>query len=91
MFAKGLGPALLSAAISAAPVRVAQVYEENIPADHPEIGYWQTPPQDPITRLGNKLASGKTTLEFDEQGLCYLRSVLDQLGVSSDSQTLVYS
>jgi hypothetical protein len=88
MFAKGLGPALLSAAISAS---AAQVYEENIPAGHPEIGYWRRPPQDPITRLGRDLASGKTTLEFDEQGLGYLRSVLDQLGVSADSQTLVYS
>jgi len=94
MFAKGLCPTLLSAAISAAPlqpVQGAQVYEENIPADHPEIGYWQTPPQDPIMRLGSELASGKTRLEFDEQGLGYLPSVLDQLGVSADSQTLVYS
>ncbi len=91
MFAKGLYPALLSAAISAAPVQVVQVYEENIPADHPEIRYWQTPPQDPITRLGSELASGKTTLEFDERGLGYLPSILDALGVSADSQTLVYS
>lgn len=91
MFAQGLRPALLFAAISAAPLQVAEVYEENIPADHPEIGYWQTPPQDPVTRLDSELASGKTTLEFDEQGLGYLPSVLDALGVSADSQTLVYS
>ena len=91
MLAKGLGPALLSAAISAGPVQVVQVYEENIPADHPEIGYWQTPPQNPITRLGSDLASSETTLEFDEQGLGYLPSILDALGVSADSQTLVYS
>ena len=89
MFAQGLGTALLAAALSAAPAQ--PVYEENISADHPEIGYWQTPPQDPVTRLGSELASGKTTLAFDEQGLGYLPSLLDQLGVSADSQTLVYS
>ena len=88
MFAQGLSTALFAAALSAP---AAQVYEENIPADHPEIRYWQTPPHDPITRLGSDLASGKTTLEFDEHGLGYLPSILDQLGVSADSQTLVYS
>jgi len=91
MFAQRLGPALLAAAFTVAPIQVAQVYEENIPADHPEIGYWQTPPQDPVSRLGRELASGKTTLEFDARGLGYLPSLLDALGVSADSQTLVYS
>lgn len=91
MIANGLGPALLFAALSAASGQAAQVYEENIPVDHPAIGYWQTPPQDPVARLGSDLASGVATLEFEDRGLGYLRSVLDQLGVSADSQTLVYS
>ena len=97
MIANGLGPALLFAALSAASGQAgqagqaAQVYEENIPADHPDIGYWQTLPLDPVARLGSDLASGVATLKFDDRGQGYLRSVLDQLGVSADSQTLVYS
>ncbi len=94
MLVNALGPALLFGALSAARLQVTevdQVYEENIPADHPEIDYWQTLPQDAISRLGRELVSGEATLEFDDQGLGYLPSILDQLGVSADSQTLVYS
>lgn len=89
-----MGPAVFCAALAAAPVVSAQpapVYEENIPVDHPQIGYWETAPRDVLTHLASELASGEATLGFDEQGLGYLRSLLDRLDVSADSQTLVYS
>jgi hypothetical protein len=89
-----VGFALAAAAMSAIPGaagQAPQVYEENIPVDHAEIGYWQTPPRDALTRLANELASGTATLHFDEQGPGYLTSLLDRLGVRADSQTLVYS
>lgn len=62
-----------------------------LPLDHPAIRYSDTPAQDPVARLNEQLASGKARLEFRDDGLGYLNSVLEKLGVNADSQMLVFS
>ena len=62
-----------------------------VPLDHPAIRYADTPAEDPVARLNQQLANGKATLEFRSDGLGYLRSVLEKLGVNPDSQMLVFS
>ncbi len=61
-----------------------------IPYDHPVINYEGRPPQDPISRLQEKLLKGDVKLEFDaKEG--YLPSLLKQLDINADSQMLVFS
>jgi hypothetical protein len=62
-----------------------------LPIDHPTIQYAQAPLDDPIARLDKQLASGKIKLDFRSGRLGYLPSVLQNLGVNSDSQLLVFS
>ena len=47
-------------------------------------------PTDAIGRFASRLASGAATLDFSE-GRGFLPSLLKQLGVSIDSQVLVFS
>ena len=62
-----------------------------VPVDHPAIRYADIPAEDPVARLNQQLENGKATLEFRSDGLGYLPSVLDKLGVNPDSQVLVFS
>jgi len=78
------------AAILGASLAAAQVYEDNLPLDHPAIQYGREPADDPVARLARDLESGNHTLDFDAF-LSYLPSLLERLGVSPDSQTLVFS
>jgi hypothetical protein len=78
------------ATILGASLAGAQVYEENLPLDHPAILYRHEAANDPVSRLARDLESGKAVLEFEEES-SYLPSVLDRLGVNPDSQTLVFS
>ena len=71
--------------------RAAQIYADNLPADHPAIQYLQTAPNDPVARLAAQLESGKVKLDYQDGVLGYLPSLLEHLGVSSDSQALVFS
>jgi hypothetical protein len=57
--------------------------------EHPPISYSATAPNDALTRLQARLAAGSVTLIGDE--LQMLQTVLRELGVSADSQTLVFS
>ena len=68
----------------------AQVYEDNLPLEHPAIQYRKEPADDPVARLARELERGNSTLDFDA-GLSYLPSLLDRLRVRPDSQTLVFS
>lgn len=54
------------------------------------IGYQSKPPNDPVARLQRRLDQGQPKLTFEESH-GYLRSVLQQLGVSVSSQTLAFS
>ncbi len=78
--------ALLALAASA----FAQVYQSNLPADHPAIRYAHPTTEDPAAKLNRKLERGETTLEYrDASG--YLPSLLQQFGINIDSQALVFS
>jgi hypothetical protein len=57
-----------------------------LPIDHPAIQYDRAPLDDPIARLDKQLASGKVKLDFRSGRLGYLPSVLQNLGINSDSQ-----
>jgi hypothetical protein len=58
--------------------------------DHPAIGYGQAPTNDAVGELDKRLAAGSATLKFDpESG--YLKSVLEALRISPESQVVVYS
>jgi hypothetical protein len=57
---------------------------------HPAIEYQQTPPQDAVTDLNERLRRGDVQLRF-EPTTGYLRSVLEALKVPEDSQLLVFS
>ena len=58
--------------------------------NHPAIAYATAPVSDPVALLNERLRSGEVTLEKNEHS-GYLPSVLSALGVSIDSQVLVFS
>jgi hypothetical protein len=58
--------------------------------NHPSIAYQTRTPDDPVARLDGRLARGEASLTFDPQN-GYLRSVLGQLQIPTESQLLVYS
>ncbi len=62
-----------------------------LPLDHPAIEYAKTPADDAITRLEKRLAEGKAKLDYDSGGLGYLPSLLKNLNLNPDSQSLVFS
>jgi len=68
-----------------------QVYLENLPLAHAAIQYLQTRPDDAVSRLSAQLEGGTVTLDFRADGTGYLASVLQHLGVNTDSQGLVFS
>src|ERR1051325_5525507 len=61
-----------------------------MPFDEDTIAYSKTEATGPVSRLIKSLADGKTTLKFDPK-YGYLPSVLEALGISYDSQVLVFS
>ena len=58
--------------------------------EHPAIEYATRSTSDRVARLNDALASGHTTLTFEEPA-GYLRSVLRELNVASETQLLVFS
>jgi hypothetical protein len=81
---------LCGAAVFGASFTAPQVYESNLPADHPAIRYRSDPSADPVAQLAAELDRGESSLEFDVR-LSFLPSLLERLSVTSDSQTLVFS
>lgn len=58
--------------------------------ERPPIDYLNVEPSDPIARLQQRLDAGETTLEFHpERG--WLDSLLEELDIAPESQTLVFS
>jgi hypothetical protein len=47
--------------------------------------------KDPVARLGKQIESGEVKLDYSDNGWGYLPSLLKSLGVSVDSQILVFS
>ncbi|MCX6625831.1 MAG: hypothetical protein NTY38_33170, partial [Acidobacteria bacterium] len=62
-----------------------------VPLDHDAIQYAKAPVDDPVYRLAQQVARGDVKLEFEDNGMGHLRSVLKQLGITVDSQVLVFS
>ena len=58
--------------------------------DHPAIKYWSET-DDPIARLEKRLEAGTAHLDYAEDGLSYLASLLKNLEINADSQMLVFS
>lgn len=61
-----------------------------MPFDEDSIGYSRTESTGRISHLQKSLADGKTTLRHDEK-FGYLPAVMEALGISADSQVLVFS
>jgi len=61
-----------------------------LPFDESLINYSAETPNDRIAQLQKQIASGEIKLEWDEQ-TGYLRSLLEKLNISKDSQMLVFS
>jgi hypothetical protein len=79
------------AAIIAAQQPSANSYEPDyVELDHPSVAYRQAPRTDVVAGLNRRLMAGTATLKF-EGPAGYLRSLLEQLDVPVDSQTVVYS
>ena len=62
-----------------------------LPLDDPAIDYSHAAVNDSITRLQDRLATGKARLEYQAAGLGYLPSLLKNLDLNPDSQSLVFS
>ena len=98
----GLNAWLASLALFAAAVAVlgwlaarahGQIAVKNqgyIPYSDAPIFYRSENINDPVARLQKRIASGEVTLKYDSK-FGYLKSVLKELKVPVDSQTLVYS
>lgn len=54
------------------------------------IRYFDAPVRDPVARLRERLEAGRVRLEYDQK-TGYLRSLLEALDISPDSQVLVFS
>jgi len=80
----------LAAILLLARVVHAQIYADNLPLNHPAIHY-SSDAADPVAQLQNRLNSGVARLEFSNSGQGYLPAVLRELGISTDSQALVFS
>src|SRR5947208_1419078 len=61
-----------------------------LPVDHPAIQYNDPSQDDAVAKLNRLLATGKAKLEYTP-GIGYLPSVLKNLGINPDSQTMVFS
>ncbi len=62
-----------------------------VPIDHEAIRYSKTQADDPIHRLGQRIARGEVKLDFEDNGMGHLRSLLKHLDVNVDSQVFVFS
>ncbi|MEO8052076.1 MAG: hypothetical protein ABI833_16805 [Acidobacteriota bacterium] len=81
-----------AALLAVAAALVAERLEDTIfiPLDHPAILY-EGATTDPVGRLAKRLAAGELKLDYAPNGWGYLPALLKQLGISTDSQVLVFS
>jgi hypothetical protein len=87
-----VGAAIFAAAVAASawsPSQVGPAFP-GLLHEHPSIQYATRPTFDRVARLNTALAEGAKSLARDPQ-TGYLRPVLDALGVSPESQLLVFS
>jgi hypothetical protein len=74
-------------------VAVADRLEDTtyVPYEHKAIQYFETPVDDTVRALDDRIDQGKDKLDFEPGGLSYLSSLLTHLGINPDSQVLVFS
>src|SRR4051794_7036857 len=89
LIAASLGLAILAGAGWLSAQRMEDTLA--LPTDHPAIKYLETAPKDPVAKLEQRLEKGLTKLDYKIGGTGYLASVLQQLNIPIDSQTLVFS
>jgi hypothetical protein len=82
---RGAGPEQSASAAKSAVSPFPGVLDE-----HPAIQYALRPTHDPVARLSDAVAAGKTKLPF-RQDSGYLRPVLDALGIPVETQVLLFS
>jgi hypothetical protein len=87
----GCVAAAIVLAASVFALTAADLYQDNLRADHPAIRYDQARVADRAAGLNQKLDRGELKLDYREDGLGYLPSLLEHLGVNPDSQALVFS
>lgn len=71
-----------------APAKIE--FTEKLPFGNPVVDYFTKKTDDPVTRLQDRIQSGKATLKSDSQH-GYLKSLLSHLDVPLSSQLLVFS
>ena len=82
---------VLAAWIAAVAVGAAQRRDVFVLSrDHPAIAYTKGDTDNAVTRLNQRLKSGQARLTFEESN-GYLPSILSAFGISTTSQTLVFS
>src|SRR5687767_15642074 len=84
----GLTLAFCLAAVAGSFAQRRDVFVQS--RDDAAIAYSKGETENPVTRLNQRLEAGSAKLAFDPAN-GYLRSVLDALGISPTSQTLVFS
>jgi hypothetical protein len=62
-----------------------------MPFDEDAINYSKTPDTGPIAQLQKRIDDGEVKLQYDNRDHGYLRALLRELGISTNSQTLVFS
>jgi len=92
MFARSLLALICAVALAATFIAADQSPQDLtiLPLDHSAIQYSKTPVNDAVTRLQSEIASGKAKLEY-RAGIGYLPSLLADLSMNPDSQSLVFS
>ena len=80
-------------ALTGVTLTLAQRLEDTdaIPLNHKAIQYAELPADDPVARLESQIEKGEVKLEFQRNRWGYLPRLLNQLGVNTDSQVLVFS
>jgi hypothetical protein len=78
-------------ALFSVPVAVAEVYLDKIATSHPAIHWFEGPFDNPVERLQEKLNDGTAKLEYRDEKLTYLPGLLENFGISPESQALVFS
>ena len=73
-----------------AAVLLPRAVRADLPYEQEPIDYLKASVDDPIARLQQRLDAGDAKLNYDDQR-GYLPAVLEQLGISTTSQTLVFS
>ncbi len=73
-----------------AAVLLPRAVRADLPYEQEPIDYLKASVDDPIARLQQRLDAGEAKLNYDDQR-GYLPAVLEQLGISTTSQTLVFS